>query len=701
MGFFGAGSILQQMQRMVPVIAAALCVGSALPAQVAQAGREPRNTNWEMLGNASEMQHHSGLTAINRDNVATLDLAWWVPMPIVDGLVGNPLIKDGIIYQGGPSAAIFANDVKTGKLLWSYEDTADFSKASLSGYWGRRMNRGLALSGGMAIITTGDCRLVAVNEKTGKKVWEAQSCDSTQMYGISAAPRVGAGLVFIGNACMDSGTTRGFVDALDAKTGKRRWRFYTVPGDPAEKQDSPLYDMAAKTWGTGWYEKSHGCGSAWDAMTYDPQLNLLYIGVGGPSPFDPSKRASDAGDELFTNSIVAVDATTGEYKWHFKETPHDGWNYDATVGIMIADLPVGGQTRRTVISVPKNGFAYVLDAKTGKFISGSAYTDLNWASGLDADGRPIIKPEGQYWLHPEKANIALPAPSGSHGWEALAYDPASHLVYIPNMVMPTKIETDPKALVGGLLMDFYYGSSGDPKWQSYGEVVAWDAVANKVRWRTRTNLAINGGLLHTSGGLVFQGMADGRIVAFDALTGKELWSRQTGGAIRGAPSTVIVDGVQYVIVPTGNGTAAATGSYFSKYSTTPQSRTEPRLLAFRIGGKAKYPQLATVEPINRPEVPRQDVALATKGKIIYESYGCVDCHGMNADASGGRIPSLIRRPPADLAYLKAVVQDGALSKDGGGMPQFKDLTDAEAESLFAYFTNEAWDAHEKKGAFRP
>ncbi len=701
MSSIGIASFSRSIRRMVPTVAATLLSGAVLVGCVSAASQDPRNTNWEALGNSPEMQHHADLSTINRDNVGQLDLAWWVPMPNLDGLVGNPLIADGVIYQGGPSAAIFANDIKTGKLLWSYEDTADFSKSSLSGYWGRRMNRGLALSDGKAIITTGDCRLVAVDQKTGEKVWEAQSCDSTQMYGISAAPRVGAGLVFIGNACMDSGTTRGFVDALDVKTGKRRWRFYTVPGDPAEKQDSPLYDMAAKTWGTGWYEKSHGCGSAWDAMTYDPKLNLLYIGVGGPSPFDPSKRAADAGDELFTNSIVAVDATTGEYKWHFKETPHDGWNYDATVGIMIADLPVGGEMRRTVISVPKNGFAYVLDAKTGKFISGSAYTDLNWAKGLDDNGRPILKPEGQYWLRPGEVNIALPALSGSHGWEALAYDPESHLVYIPNMVMPTKVESDPKALVGGLLMDFYYGSSGDPKWKSYGEVVAWDPVANKVKWRAPSGLPINGGLLHTSGGLVFQGMADGRLVAFDALTGKELWSRQTGGAIRGAPSTVMVDGVQYVIVPTGNGTAAATGSYFSKYSTTPQSRTPPRLLAFRIGGKAKYPSLATVEPINRPVAPRQDVAMAGKGKIIFESYGCVDCHGMNADASGGRIPSLIRMPPSDLAYLKSVVQGGALSTNGGGMPQFKDLTDAEAEALFAYLTNEAWDAHEKKGAFRP
>ena len=695
----GIGS--QVKHRVTSHLTAVLLAVGALYGCSSYKVSDPTNTDWEWLGNSAEMQHHADLTTINADNVGELELAWSVDMPHVDGLVGNPLIKDGVIYQGGPSGAIFANDVKTGKLLWSYEDTADFSKTSLSGYWGRRMNRGVALSDGKVIITTGDCRLVAVDQKTGRKTWEAQSCDSTQMYGISAAPRVGAGLVFTGNACMDSGTTRGFVDALDVKTGKRRWRFYTVPGDPAKPQDSPLYDMAAKTWGTGWYDKSHGCGSPWDAMTFDPKLNQLYIGVGGPSPFDPTKRAADAGDELFTNSIVAVDASTGAYKWHFKQTPNDGWNYDASVGIMVADLPVNGQSRRVVLSVPKSGFAYVLDARTGQFVSGGAYTDMNWAKGLDAKGRPVPNPEGQYWLRPGQANIVIPSPAGSHGWEALAFDPDSQLLYIPNMVMPTKIETDPAALVGGLLMDFYYGSSGDPKWQSYGEIVAWDVVSNKVKWRVRTDLPINGGILHTRGGLVFQGMADGRLVAFDSASGKELWSRQTGGAIRAAPATVMADDQQYLIVPTGNGAAAATGSYFSKYNSTPQSRTPPRLLAFKIGGTAKYPSLAKVEPVARPAASRQDVALARRGKVVFESYGCVDCHGMNAQAVGGRIPSLIRVPPADLAYLKAVVQGGAMAKDGGGMPQFKDLTDQEASELFSYLVNEAWDAHEQKGAFRP
>ncbi|MDR3449773.1 MAG: PQQ-binding-like beta-propeller repeat protein [Alphaproteobacteria bacterium] len=658
--------------------------------------RGPDNTDWEFLGNSSDMQHHSELGEISKDSVKGLGLAWSADMPTPDGLVGNPLVKDGIVFQGGPSGQIFANDVRSGKQLWTFGAAYDDqSKQTVTGYWARRMNRGVALWGDKAIIATGDCRLIAVNQKTGKQVWTATSCDSTQMYGITSAPRVGDGMVFTGNACMDSGSTRGYVDAFDAETGKHKWRFFTVPGDPSKPQDNAVYTKAEKTWGTNWYGKSHGCGSVWDGLTYDSKLHQLVFGVGGPSPFDPTRRALDAGDELFTNSVVAVDGRTGAYKWHFKETPNDGWNYDASVGIMIADLPIDGQSRHVVLSVPKNGFAYVFDAQTGKYLKGSQVAPMNWAKGLDANGRPIPDKQGMYWLNRSQANVVLPSLAGSHGWEALAYDPVSHLVYIPTMVMPTSVKNDSRDWLGGILMDFYYGSSGDPKWKSYGNVVAWDPVAGSVKWRSQnTPLPINGGLLHTAGGLVFQGMADGRLVAFDEATGKEVWSHQTGGAIRGAPSSVMVDGAQYIIVATGNGAASATGSYFAKYNSTEASRTAPRLLAFRLGGNAPYPALNKVIPIPTPPAPRQDLALADEGKVLFETNGCVDCHGIKAQSSGGTIPSLNRMPPNDLAMLKSVVQHGALAQ--GGMPKFKDITDLQARQLFAYIINEAWDAHDGK-----
>ncbi len=556
----------------------------------------------------------------------------------------------------------------------------------------RQTNRGLALYKDVAIIATGNCRLVAVDQKTGKQRWEAQSCDATQQYGITAAPRVGGGMVFTGNVCFDSGESRGFVDAFDAATGQHVWRFYTVPGDPETEQD-PFYQKLAKTWGTGWYGKTHGCGSVWDAMVYDEKLQQLVIGTGAPAPANPTARANDAGDELFTSSVVALDARTGKYKWHAKQVPHDGWNYEAAVGLMITDLLVDGRMRHTVVSVPKQGFSYVYEAATGKFLEGAKYTDMTWAKGLDSDGRPIEIPDARYWDRPDQDTVILPSPAGVHGWEALSFNPKTSTVYVPAMVMPTTMRTIPGAVVAGVSIDWDFGNRLGAPIKTHGEVVAIDLATNKVKWRTTTsNLPMNGGLLHTAGGLVFQGLADGRLVAFDDETGKIVWSQQTGGAIRSAPSTVLLNGEQYIVVATGNGASAITSSI--GYSSTAESRTPSRLIALKIGGRAAYPTLAHFEAIPTPLAPRQDGALAKTGEAAFEYNACDTCHGRNGGASaGGNVPDLNRMPPPSLEVFKQIVQGGALRSSG--MPQFKSVSDSDAKALFAYIINEAWAAHER------
>lgn len=664
------------------VLAPALCLPASTPA----------NTDWELLGNSAGIQHHADLDQVNTTTVSRLGLAWSADMPTLDGLVGNPLVKDGVVFQSGSLDRVYAHDLRTGKLLWTFDPGLNFSKLTINGLWAGRYNRGLALYKDLAIVGTADCRLVAVDQKTGKKRWEAQACDATQMYGITGAPRVGAGMVFIGNSCMESGITRGHVDAFDAATGERRWRFYTVPGDPSQPVESDLYRMAAKSWGTDWYSKSKGCGSAWDAMAYDPELDLFIFGVGGPTPFNPTQRAKDAGDELFTNSIVAVHARTGEYAWHFKELPQDGWNYEASVGIMVATLPVGGADRRVVISVPKSGFLYVLDGNTGKFISGKNYVQVNWAKGLDRNGRPIFSPDARYWEKPGGAAVIVPSPMGSHGWEALAYSPADRLVYIPTEVMPTLVKDDPHAAVGGMSMDFYYGSSGDPKWKAYGEIVAWDPVVQKVRWRHRDAMPVNGGLLHTAGNLVFQGSADGHFSAFDARSGRKLWSQPAGGAIRGAPSTVMLDGEQYIVVPTGNGNSSATGSYVARYAATPRARSRPRLLAYKLDAHAPVPAWVEVPAVPKPAVPRFERALAQRGGALFEQNICVDCHGLGGESARGAAPDLRLLPPASAQLLADIVVRGALRANG--MPNFENLTDDDAKAIYAFLINEAWDAYE-------
>jgi PQQ-dependent dehydrogenase (methanol/ethanol family) len=651
---------------------------------------EPRNTDWALLGNGSQMQHHADLAQIDRESVAKLGLAWAVDMPTTYGLVGNPLIEGGVVYQGGPGGRIFANDLKTGKLLWQFQ--ADYPEGStdgqsFGGYWARQFNRGVALHKGKVFIATGDCRLVAVDQKTGKARWEVQSCDPNLDYGIAGAPRVGGGMVFIGNSNQELGTQRGYVDAFDAETGNHRWRFYTVPGDPATETD-PFYKDIAKTWGTDWYSKTRGSGAVWDAITYDEKLQQLIIGTGALGPSEPSARAADAGDELFTNAVVALDARTGKYRWHAKQVPHDGWNYEAAVGLMVADLPVNGQTRRVVVSVPKQGFVYVYDAADGKFLSGTPYVEMTWAKGLDGNGRPIPNPEGQYWNRPGQETLVLPGGMGAHGWEALAFNPKTNILYVPTMVMPVARKADGA-------YDWFYGDRPDARVKPSGEVVAIDLARNAVRWRTTTSrLPVNGGLLHTAGGLVFQGLADGRLLAFDEATGKVVWGKQTGGAIRAAPSTVMLDGEQYIVVATGNGAASASASLVSRYSSTPESRTPPRLLAFKLGGTAPYPALAKVEPVPEPPSPRQHTTLAARGEVLFSAYQCEYCHGTDGGASVGGGVANLNRTRLDFALFKGVVQGG--DRKAGGMPQFKDMPNADAAALYAYVINSAWKAHEGK-----
>lgn len=647
-------------------------------------------SDWPMLGNGQEMQHHSDLTKINRQTIDQLGLAWAVEMPTSYGLVGNPLIQDGVIYQGGPGGRIFANDLASGELLWSFEASyppESTQEQSLGGYWARQFNRGVALYKDKVIIATGDCRLVAVDRKSGTRRWEAQSCDSNFLYGITAAPRVGGGMVFTGNSNLEAGSQPGYVDAFDADTGEHRWRFYTVPGNP-ETESDPLYIEAAKTWGTDWYSMTRGPAAPWDAMVYDEELDQLVIGTGSVGPQIPTQRPSDAGDELFSNSVVALDAKTGKYRWHHKQMPHDGWNYESAVGLMVADLGTGDQSRRVVISVPKQGFAYIYDAASGEYLSATQYVETTWSKGLDENGRPVYNPDAMYWNRPDQETLVLPGGTGAHGWEALAYAPESDLLYVPTMVLPVSYRANGEH-------NWYYGDLPDAEVKPRGEVVAIDLSTGAVKWRTKTSrLPVNGGLLHTAGGLVFQGLADGRLVAFDDQSGEIVWEQQTGGAIRAAPSTVLLNGEQYLVVPTGNGASSSSASLLYRYSSTPESRTPARLLAFKLGGEAPYPALANPEPVPKPAVPRQDSGLAHVGESLFDAYSCVYCHGTDGGASvGGNVVNLNRRPPASLAFLKLVLQKGALKSRG--MPAFEDLPDEHAEALFAHLVNSAWDAYER------
>ena len=646
------------------------------------------STDWVLLGNSADIQHHSGLSQINTETVSDLGIAWAIDLPTRDGLVGNPLIKNGRIFQGGSQSQVFAHDLKTGKLLWTHEPLADRPPGSFLETWLRSINRGVALYEDLVIIGTSDCRLVAIDQATGVKQWEAETCDGKQNYMITGAPRVGGDKVFIGNSCADMGLNRGHVDAVDARTGKHLWRFYTVPGDPDKPQDSELYEMAAKTWGDGWYEKTKGCGSVWDAMVYDSELDQLIIGTGAPAPSDPTKRGKDAGDELFTNAVVALDAETGAYRWHFTQVPGDAWNYEPAVGLMTATLPIDDKDRRVVLSVPKNGFVYVLDAKTGEFISGRNYVPVNWAKGLDDEtGRPIFDPAARYWEAADgESTIVVPSSAGAHDWTALAFDPQKNVLYVPAITMPEQFQ---RTASGEYSYDYSHGSEGEQKWQAFGEIVAWDPVTQSEVWRQRHGLPLNGGALHTAGGLVFQGTAEGYLKAYDATSGEQLGSFAAGGAIRAAPSTVVDDGIQYIVVPAGAPSSSTASSGLTDYSSTKESRSRPRLLAFVLGGNAPTPAWAAPLNFRKPPVDRYPSEVAAMGEAIYEGAGCVACHGFGGQSVGGAAADLRVRLPANLAYLKAVL-GGAFEPRMPAVP----LDDTSTEALYAYLVNTAWRAYE-------
>jgi quinohemoprotein ethanol dehydrogenase len=676
------------------IIAAAAAAASLLLGSGANSfAKDPDSglDQWTILGNGSDQQYYSAATQISVENVRQLGLVWYADMPVGDGLVGNPLVADGVIYQGGPPGAIYANDLQTGKLLWQFTPQVEYApNTSWTGFWGTHVNRGLALDADNVYIGS-NCRLLAVGRKTHQLVWSAQSCDPTKLQAITGAPRIGAGKVFIGNASGDFGGDRGFMDAFDAKTGRHMWRFFTMPGDPSKPFESELYAQAAKTWGTDYWKYTQGGVSPWDAITYDEKSDTLYFGTDGPAPWMATQRAPDAGDELFTDSIIAVDATTGQYKWHFQTVQHDSWNLAATMHIMLADLSGRTGTRRALMFAPKNGFFYVLDAHTGKFISGKNYIPVNWTTGLDPEtGRAIPASGGNYWEHPNEDIIALPGDVGGHNWEAMAFNPGIGLAYIPATIVPVRMTVD-KEVFGGVNPDYYYGLRPDAKIKMHGELIAWDPLTQTARWHAERSLPVNGGILATAGNLVFQGTGDGKFEAFDAGTGNKMWSFDVGGSILAAPTTVIVQGVQYILVSSGNGGASGMRG-IPRLMNGLRSQGPARLLAFRIGGKTPLP-IDPPAPFPKPALPKPSMASALEGKHTFAKYVCNGCHGVDAIGSTPGLPDLRRMSPETAAIMRKIVIEGLLRP--AGMPPVPTMTDHELATIRAFVMRQAWTEYER------
>ena len=352
-------------------------------ARIINADSEP--SNWMTTGRTYSEQRYSPLDQINDGNTNRLGLAWYYDIDAARGQESTPVVVDGVMYVSTAWSHVVALDAGTGKLIWEWDSEAE-GPAGFDGCCDV-VNRGVAVWQGKVYVGTFDGRLVALDAKTGKDVWDVRTFPEGQGYSSTGAPRIINGKVIIGNAGAEN-AARGFISAYDAETGKLVWRFYTVPRNPADgpdgaASDKALADIALKTWSGEFWKAGNGGGSTWNGMAYDPDLNLLYFGVGNGGPFNKNVRSPGGGDNLFTDSIVAVNADTGEYVWHFQETPMDSWDYDANEDLILADLTIDGQPRKVIMQASKNGYFYVIDRTTGDFISGNNFAKMNWATGLD------------------------------------------------------------------------------------------------------------------------------------------------------------------------------------------------------------------------------------------------------------------------------------------------------------------------------
>jgi quinohemoprotein ethanol dehydrogenase len=474
------------------------------------------------------------------------------------------------------------------------------------------------------------------------------------------------------------------------------WRFYTVPGDPSKPFESPILKKAAETWTGDWW-KLGGGGTVWDSIVYDVELDLLYIGVGNGTPWDRRARSPKGGDNLFTSSVVALKPNTGEYVWHYQETPGDAWDFDSAEPMILANLTIGNSLRRVLLHAPKNGFFYVLDRATGEVISAKPYTTVTWATGVDLKtGRPMENAAARY-EDSGKGTPLAPGPLGGHSWHSMSFSPLTGLVYIPVQDAGFFYKSDEhyqeKALAFNTATDFV--AAGLPQKPDVkkailesikGHLSAWDPVQQKEVWRVERSSPVNGGVLSTAGNVVFEGTAQGNLEAYRADTGEKLWSADTQSGVVAAPIAYFVNEEQYVAVVVGWGGVfpLATGEVALKSG---RLQNVSRVLSFKLGGKVSLPPLPEFSPPQlKPPRSTANPMTVQKGEGLYQRY-CSSCHG-DVAVSGGVLPDL--RYSATLAHGQwfDIVLRGTLQPFG--MVSFgKELTREDATAIRAYVIQRA------------
>ncbi len=621
---------------------------------------------WLTSGRDFGRSYYSPLTQINQSNVSRLGFAWEYKTHTVRGLEATPIVVDGVMYASGPVGQVYALDARTGKGIWTF-DPSNNMRVNQHACCDED-NRGIDVWEGKVYVASFDGHLYSLDARTGRVIWKVDTiANHARGYTSTGAPEVAHHVVIIGNAGAEY-DARGYVSAYYLDTGKLAWRFYTVPGPPNKPYENPELRKAAKTWDPKSDWKMGGGGTVWDAIQYDPELNLVYFGTGNGTFYNREQRSPDGGDNLYISSIIALNPDTGRMAWYYQEVPGDQWDFDVVQPLILTDLKIDGTVHKVIMQAPKPGFFMIIDRKTGKLLSANPYVPVTWAKYVDLKtGRPVEAPDARDFKYSVNGKKYIePSPMGGHNWDPMSWDPQTGLVYIP------AIENGQSTLFSG---------------NAY--LRAWDPIRGKAVWNVKmTDWWDHPGVMSTAGGLVFQGTGDGYFNAYDAKTGRKLKSIFTGTTIVAAPMTYEIDGVQYVAVMAAWGGGG--WNFAHPNSAVYQRGNEGRILAFKLNGGSTPvpPLLPPLPPFPKPPAQTGTAQTIKEGQQLFSDH-CASCH-LNMDRS--LAPDLRRLPPAAHTEFQQIVRGGILQV--AGMPPWSGvLTAKQVDAIHDYVISLDWQAY--------
>lgn len=686
--------------RHLRCLAAAICIVSAAALPSVHTTATPTDTgdDWAGYGRTAAQTHYSPLETISLHNVGQLGLDWFMNLPAANS-VTQPIAVDGTLYFAAGLSIVHAVDAASGELLWRYDPrVGEVGGLNLRVGWGVR---GVAWRNGRIYVGTQDGRLISLNARNGEPVWIKQTFTPDTPAYISGAPRVFDDKVLIGFGST-TGAVRGYISAYHVDSGELLWRFWTTPGNPDEGFENDAMAMAADTWSGEWWQYGGG-GTVWNSMAYDAETDTVYIGTGSPYPWNHGLRSQGEGDNLFTVSIVALDASSGDYKWHYQVNPADTWDFDATMDIQLADLEIDGEVRKVLMQAPKNGFFYVIDRVTGELISAEAFARVSWASHIDLDtGRPVENPKARF--DGEQSAVVTPGSLGAHNWMPMAYSPRTGLVYIPAQEFDARYSELPgdwtppqdRSFSGGQMI------SGGPlagMTPATGSLLAWSPARQEAVWEIPYPTSLNGGVLATGGDLVFQGSIDNRLRAYSGVDGSLVWEFDVGAPILAPPITYEAGGQQYLTVLTGTGMGIAVyagsmiGPEVDHYDINPRSQAR-RVLTFRLNAATTLPERVPAPPPPDDHGFVLDRDRAMTGMLAYATH-CTTCHG-DLVIGVGNGPDLRRSSITfNSTIFEQVVRSGLFQTSG--MPGFPELSEDAVEDIRHYVRARADELRQKPG----